>query len=84
MARTVQIRDLNDETYEVLRSRAAARDLSLTQYLRRELDRLASAPTMADWLDDADRWRARHGGVSRDALDGAVEEMRADRDRLRP
>ena len=47
MSKNVQIRDLDDKIYAVLRRRAAAEDLSLTQYLRRELGRLASQPTMA-------------------------------------
>lgn len=79
MPKNVQIRDLDDETYAVLRRRAAAEDLSLAQYLRRELGRWASQPTMAELLDEADRWRERTGGVSREALDAALEDMRADR-----
>jgi plasmid stability protein len=59
--KNVQIRDLHDATYEKLRVRAAAHDLSLAQYLRRNLRQLANVPTMADWVADADRWRARHG-----------------------
>lgn len=79
MPKNVQIRNLDDATYEVLRKRAASEDLSLTQYLRRELDRLAAARTMADLLAEADLWRARHGGVSREAMDEAIEDMRASR-----
>jgi plasmid stability protein len=81
--KNVQIRNLDDATYEELRRRSAQADLSLSQYLRRELALLASTPTMAAWLDEADRWRAKHGGISRKDLDQAVTEMRADRDRLR-
>ncbi|WP_219413129.1 FitA-like ribbon-helix-helix domain-containing protein [Pseudonocardia nigra] len=83
MPKNVQIRNLDDATYERLRARAKAGDLSLSQYLRHELQHLASVPTMAEWLDSADRRRAEHGGVSREDLDRAVAEMRADRDRLR-
>lgn len=78
MPKNVQIRDVSDETYAVLRSRAGADDLSLTQYLRRELDRLAGTPTMAELLDRADRRRERLGGVSRDALQSALDENRRD------
>jgi plasmid stability protein len=63
--KNVQIRNVDDATYDVLRRRAAENDLSLTQYLRRELNRLAEPQqqTMAEWLDQADEFRRRHGGV---------------------
>ena len=79
MPKNVQIRDLNDEVYAVLRGRAGAADLSLTQYLKQELSRLARTPTMAELLDRADRRRARGGGVSRVAVEAAFEDDRADR-----
>jgi hypothetical protein len=77
----VQIRNVDDATYETLRARAAAADLSLTQYLRRELDRLAEERTMSEWLDRADRWRARHGGIGRAAVEEAFDENRAEQER---
>ena len=80
MPKNVQIRNVDDATYETLRNRAAAADLSLTQYLRRELDRLANQQTMAEWLDRADRWRARYGGVPREAVEQAFAESQAERD----
>jgi plasmid stability protein len=79
--KNVQIRNLDDATYEKLRARAAAQDLSLAQYLRRELRQLANVPTMADWIADADRWRAQHGGITREAILSALHESRAERDR---
>ncbi len=80
VAKTIQIRDVSDETYAVLRKRAAADDLSLTQYVRRELDRMAGAPTMGELLERADRRRERlGGGVPREALEAAVDEARQDR-----
>lgn len=75
----MQIRDLDDTTYAVLRRRAAAEDLSLAQYLRRELGRWASQPTMAEWLAEADEWRERVGGVGPEAIKAAMEDVRADR-----
>ena len=81
MPKNVQIRDLDDATYEKLRARAAAQDLSLAQYLRRELRQSANVPTMADWIVDADRWRAQHGGIPRETIVSALHESRAERDR---
>jgi antitoxin FitA len=78
MARTVQIRELDDEVYTVLRTRAAAEDLSLSQYLRRELTRVAAVPTMAELLERADRRRAEGGGAAAGALAEALEADRVD------
>ena len=79
MPKNVQIRNVDDETYELLRDRAAAAGLSLTQFLRRELARLASTPTMAEIIARADRRRAQGGGVPHDVLVAAMEADRLDR-----
>jgi plasmid stability protein len=44
----LQIRDLPEDTLRTLKSRAAEQGLSLTAYVRRELDRLAQRPTNSD------------------------------------
>ena len=41
----VQVRDLSEETVRALRVRAAERGLSLSGYLRVELNRLAQSPS---------------------------------------
>jgi plasmid stability protein len=74
----VQIRDLDDATYEKLRARAAAEGVSLSQYLRRELDHLASLATMADLLARADNRREETGGVPGDVMAAAFEADRAE------
>jgi plasmid stability protein len=79
MPKNVQIRNLDDATYETLRARAAAEDLSLTQYLRRQLERLASERTMAEVLVRADQRRSRGAAVSREAVLAALEADRAER-----
>jgi antitoxin FitA len=80
MSKTVQIRDLDDETYAVLRRRAAEQRVSLSHYLRHELDRLARARTMAELLEEADALRARQSGVSRESIVEALHEGRAERE----
>lgn len=50
---TVQIRNLDDEAYAVLKRRAAASGRSLQEYLRLELERQAARPTLAEVLDQA-------------------------------
>jgi hypothetical protein len=77
--KNVQIRNLDDATYEKLRARARADGLSLSQYLRRELDHLADLATMAEVLERTDRWRAEGGGIPGEVLAAAHEADRADR-----
>jgi plasmid stability protein len=53
MSRTVQIRDLPDDVHRVIRVRAAAVGLSLAEYLRQEITRLAQRPTLPEWTEQA-------------------------------
>jgi antitoxin FitA len=79
MGRTVQIRDLDEHTYTVLKGRAAAAGLSLTQYLRGELDNLARLRSMLEVLERADARRERGAVVGSEALRAAHQDERADR-----
>jgi antitoxin FitA len=79
VAKNVQIRDVDDETYQVLRQRAAQEGMSLSQYLRRELSRVAGTATMEDILARAARRRERGGGVSREDILAALDAGRAER-----
>ena len=79
MPKNVQIRNLDDATYDTLRRRAAAEHLSLTQYLRRELERLATTTSMAELLARADERRARGVAVSREAILAALDADRTER-----
>lgn len=75
MSRTIQIRDVDDATYTALRTRAAAEHLSLTAYLRRELNNLATAPDVDDWFRRAAN---RDRGVSTEEIVRSVHEARAE------
>jgi plasmid stability protein len=46
----IQVRDVPESTVDVLKARAAARGMSLTAYLREELNTLAARPTNAEVL----------------------------------
>lgn len=48
--KTVQIRDLDDETYAGLVRRAADEGVSVPELLRREASRLAREPSIKQWL----------------------------------
>lgn len=45
MGTLIQIRDVRDEVHRTLKARAAHAGVSLSEYLRAELERVASTPT---------------------------------------
>lgn len=51
MPKTVQIREIDDEVYTALKRHAATEGLSVPEFLRREISRLAARPTMTEWLE---------------------------------
>jgi antitoxin FitA len=74
--KAIQIRNVPDDVHRVLRTRAAAAGVSLSDYALRELERVAEHPPVADVLARA---RARTGGASAEAVVAAVRSGR-DRD----
>jgi plasmid stability protein len=72
---SVQIRNVPDEVRLILRARAAAAGVSLSEFLLREMTRIAARPPIAEVLRGA---AERTDGVSRDA---ALSALRAVRDR---
>ena len=73
--KTIQIRNVPDETHRELRTRAASAGVSLSDYALEELERVAARPAVADVLRRAG---SRAGGASGKAIVAAV---RAGRDR---
>lgn len=57
----VQVRDVPEATVNALKARAAEQGLTLTAYLRMQLDRLATRPTNAEIVERMAR-RSRRGG----------------------
>lgn len=76
MSKTIQVRDVDDATYTTLRTRAARENLSLAAYLKRQLDDMASGPTMDELLRRADERRATGMGVDRDTIVSVQREIR--------
>jgi plasmid stability protein len=75
MARTVQIRHVPDDVHRTLRVRAMAAGTSLSDYLLREIVRVAERPPVADVL-------ARAGErTGRANVESIVDAVRAGRDR---
>lgn len=77
----VQIRDVPEELHEELRLRAAKEGMTLSDYLLRELTRMASRPTMAEVLARA---RARMTGTGGPTMEQIVESIREHRGPIPP
>lgn len=75
MPKTVQIRDIDDETYAALVRRAAESGLSVPDLLRREAARLASRPTVEEWLRAT---RRRPSRLSRAEIVATLDEIRGE------
>ena len=52
MAVQITIRGVSDEVRDELAARAALARLSMQEYLRRELERIASRPSLDRWLEE--------------------------------
>lgn len=81
MTKTVQIRDIDDEVYAALARRAADAGLTVPELLRREVARLASRPSVDEWLE---RTRRRPSTISRAEVVQALEEIRGEWPDARP
>ena len=49
----IQIRDVPDDVHGILKARAAREGMSLSDFLKREVQRTAARPSMQEWLDRA-------------------------------
>jgi antitoxin FitA len=72
--KTIQVRNVPDEVHAVLRSRAAAAGVSLSDFALDQLERVATYPPLPEVLARAS---ARSGGASASAI---VRAVRAERD----
>ncbi len=52
MAIQITVRGVPEEVRDELAARAALARLSMQEYLRRELERIASRPSLDRWLED--------------------------------
>jgi antitoxin FitA len=75
---TVQVRDLPEESYEVLRGRARRAGQSLQAYMRDQLIALAERPTKQEALEEIERLVARRTGPD-PSVESIVEAVRAGR-----
>jgi plasmid stability protein len=51
MSKMIQVRDVPDQLHGTLKARAARQGMSLSDFIKKELERIAERPTMRDWLE---------------------------------
>lgn len=73
MPKTVQIRDLDDDVYAGLALRAAESGVSVPEFLRAEMMRLATRPSIGAWLA---RTQRRQSSLGRAEVLAALDEHR--------
>lgn len=73
----ITIRGVPEEVRDELSARAALNRQSMQEYLRGELERIASRPTLRSWLDEVQRRKSAAGtGVPTSMI---IEDRDADR-----
>lgn len=73
MPKTVQIRDIPEDVYAALAKRAAEAGITVPDLLRREAARLASRPSVDEWLE---RTRRRPSSITRREVLDALDDLR--------
>ena len=51
MSKKIQIRDGPDQVHSTLKARVAREGMSLSDYLKQELERTAEQPSLREWLE---------------------------------
>jgi plasmid stability protein len=72
----IQIRDVPDDIHGILKARAAREGVSLSDYLKRELQRTAARPSIQEWLDRAQQAKPISANITPAQ---AVRELRESR-----
>ena len=71
---TIQVRDISEDAYEILRRRARRAGQSIQAYMKQQIERLASEPDDDELFAAIERYVADHG------IDVARARLEADLD----
>ena len=58
---TIQVRDISEDAYEVIRRRARAAGQSIQAYMKKQIEQMASEPDDAELYSDLERFVEAHG-----------------------
>jgi plasmid stability protein len=75
MSKMIQVRNVPDKLHRTLKSRAAAAGLSLSDYIKRDLEASAARPTFEE-VDARVRARRRRSRVRTETIVSAIREVR--------
>ena len=75
MSKMIQIRNVPDDVHRTLKARASAAGMSLSDYIKRDLEQAASRPTLEE-IDARIQARRRSSGVTRESILAALDEVR--------
>ena len=73
MSKMIQIRDVPERIHSTLKARAAREGMSLSDFIKKELERTVERPTMREWLERTQQ--ARPIAIKRSAAQ-LVRELR--------
>ena len=51
MSKMIQVRGVPDDVHSTLKARAAREGMSLSAFIKRELEHIVERPSMREWLD---------------------------------
>jgi len=51
MSKMIQLRDVPEQMHSTLKARAAREGMSLSDFIKRELERTVERPSMQEWLE---------------------------------
>ncbi|MFN0168373.1 MAG: FitA-like ribbon-helix-helix domain-containing protein [Bryobacteraceae bacterium] len=57
MSKMIQVRDVPEQVHSTLKARAAREGMSLSDLIKRELERVVERPTMREWLERTEQLR---------------------------
>ncbi|MGA3238461.1 MAG: hypothetical protein ABSG03_19375 [Bryobacteraceae bacterium] len=73
MSKVIQVRGVPEQVHSILKARAAREGTSLSDFIKKELERTAERPTMREWLELTER--AKRIATKRSAAQ-VVRELR--------
>jgi plasmid stability protein len=76
MSKMIQIRNVPDDVHRTLKTRAAAEGLSLSDYVKRDLEELATQATLEDVFARARAWGS--SGITAEEIVEDIREARGD------
>jgi plasmid stability protein len=76
MSKMIQVRDVPDSVHGTLKARAAREGMSLSDFIKRELEHVAGRPTLQEWLE---RTRQAKPIPSRKSAAQIIRELRDER-----